>query len=92
MSENYTLPIDSNWTIDDIVTVSAFVDKVLQVYENGVLKVTLLAQYDKFRQVIPSKSEQKQFDRNFEQQTGFSIYRTIKLAQATTKERMQHRR
>ncbi|ACA82915.1 UPF0223 family protein [Leuconostoc citreum] len=89
MSENYTLPIDSNWTIDDIVTVSAFVDKVLQVYENGVLKVTLLAQYDKFRQVIPSKSEQKQFDRNFEQQTGFSIYRTIKLAQATTKDRIK---
>ncbi|MBU7449989.1 UPF0223 family protein [Leuconostoc citreum] len=89
MSEIYTLPIDSNWTIDDIVTVSAFVDKVLQVYENGVLKVTLLAQYDKFRQVIPSKSEQKQFDRNFEQQTGFSIYRTIKLAQATTKDRIK---
>ena len=89
MSENYTLPIDSNWTIDDIVTVSAFVDKVLQVYENGVLKVTLLSQYDKFRQVIPSKSEQKQFDRNFEQQTGFSIYRTIKLAQATTKDRIK---
>ena len=89
MSENYTLPIDSNWTIDDIVTVSVFVDKVLQVYENGVLKVTLLAQYDKFRQVIPSKSEQKQFDRNFEQQTGFSIYRTIKLAQATTKDRIK---
>ncbi|CCF24396.1 MULTISPECIES: UPF0223 family protein [Leuconostoc] len=89
MSENYTLPIDSNWTIDDIVTVSAFVDKVLQVYENGVLKVTLLGQYDKFRQVIPSKSEQKQFDRNFEQQTGFSIYRTIKLAQATTKDRIK---
>ncbi|MBE4726304.1 UPF0223 family protein [Leuconostoc citreum] len=89
MSENYTLPIDSNWTIDDIVTVSAFVDKMLQVYENGVLKVTLLAQYDKFRQVIPSKSEQKQFDRNFEQQTGFSIYRTIKLAQATTKDRIK---
>ncbi|QOY97125.1 UPF0223 family protein [Leuconostoc citreum] len=89
MSENYTLPIDSNWTIDDIVTVSAFVDKVLQVYENGVLKVTLLAQYDKFRQVIPSKSEQKQFDRNFEQQTGFSIYRTIKLAQAPTKDRIK---
>lgn len=89
MSENYTLPIDSNWTIDDIVTVSAFVDKVLQVYENGVLNVTLLAQYDKFRQVIPSKSEQKQFDRNFEQQTGFSIYRTIKLAQATTKDRIK---
>lgn len=89
MSENYTLPIDSNWTIDDIVTVSAFVDKVLQVYENGVLKVTLLAHYDKFRQVIPSKSEQKQFDRNFEQQTGFSIYRTIKLAQATTKDRIK---
>lgn len=89
MSENYTLPIDSNWTIDNIVTVSTFVDKVLQVYENGVLKVTLLAQYDKFRQVIPSKSEQKQFDRNFEQQTGFSIYRTIKLAQATTKDRIK---
>ena len=42
MSENYILPIDGNWTVDDIVKISNLVDSVLDVYETGVLKSKLL--------------------------------------------------
>lgn len=89
MSENYTLPIDGSWTVEDIVAVSHFIDSVLAVYETGVAKATLLARYDAFRDVMPAKSEQKWFDRDFERQTGHSIYQTMKLAQNTTKDRVR---
>jgi len=89
MNENYTLPIDGNWTTEDIVTVSNFVDSVLNVYETGVSKATLMSRYKAFRDVIVSKSEQKQFDKNFERQTGHSIYQTMKLAQQTTKDKVR---
>lgn len=89
MSENYTLPIDSSWTVDEIVAVSNFIDRVLAVYETGVAKAILMAHYAQFRDVMPAKSEQKQFDRDFERQTGHSIYQTMKLAQTTTKDRVR---
>ena len=89
MSENYTLPIDGSWTVDDIVVVSHFIDSVLAVYETGVAKNTLMARYAAFREIMPAKSEQKRFDRDFERQTGYSIYQTMKLAENTTKDRVR---
>ncbi|AEJ30641.1 UPF0223 family protein [Leuconostoc sp. C2] len=89
MSENYTLPIESNWTVEDIVTVSNLIDGVLAVYETGISKRILLERFDQFREVMPAKSEQKQFDRDFEQQTGYSIYKTIQLAQKTIRDKVR---
>lgn len=89
MSENYTLPIESNWTVEDIVTVSNLIDGVLVVYETGISKRILLERFDQFREVMPAKSEQKQFDRDFEQQTGYSIYKTIQLAQKTIRDKVR---
>lgn len=89
MSENYTLPIESSWTVADIVAVSHFIDSVLAVYETGIAKNTLMTRYTQFREVMPAKSEQKQFDRDFERQTGYSIYRTMKLAQETTRDKVR---
>ncbi|MEX0380892.1 UPF0223 family protein [Leuconostoc sp. MS02] len=89
MSENYILPIDGNWTVDDIVKISNLVDSVLEVYEAGVPKSKLLARYNEFRDVLPAKSEQKRFDKDFERQTGRSIYKTLKLAQSTTKDKVR---
>ncbi|GMA68420.1 hypothetical protein GCM10025884_20470 [Leuconostoc gelidum subsp. gelidum] len=59
MSENYILPIDGNWTVEDIVKISNLVDSVLDVYETGVLKSKLLRRYNEFRDVLPAQSEQK---------------------------------
>ena len=89
MSENYTLPIDGNWTTEDIVIVSNFVNAILSVYENGVSRDELLQHYNKYRVVMPAKSEQKRFDKDFERQTGHSIYRVTKLLQTSTEKRVR---
>ncbi|GAP00227.1 UPF0223 family protein [Fructobacillus ficulneus] len=85
MTEQYQLPIDGNWNQDDIIAVSNLVDAVLQVYEGGCDRDFLIGAHQRFCNVIPSKSEQKAFDRDFEQQTGRSIYQTMKLTQGTNK-------
>lgn len=85
MAEQYQLPIDGNWNQDDIIAVSNLIDAVLQVYEGGCDREYLLTTYRRFLTVIPSKSEQKAFDRDFEQQTGRSIYQTMKLTNKPVK-------
>ncbi|MBS9336097.1 UPF0223 family protein [Fructobacillus papyrifericola] len=85
MADNYQLPIDGNWDTKDMIAVSQLVDAVLQVYENGCDKEQLLDAYHDFLQVMPAKSEQKRFDRDFEEQTGRSIYKTIQLAKQSEK-------
>ncbi|MDI6552837.1 UPF0223 family protein [Leuconostoc falkenbergense] len=89
MSENYTLPIDGNWTTEDIVIVSNFVDTILKAYENGVSRDELVQRYKDYRAVMPSKSEQKRFDKDFERQTGHSIYQVTKLLQTSTEKRVR---
>lgn len=79
MADDYQLPIDGNWDVQDMVAVSNLVDAILQVYEGGCDRNLLLENYRQFCEVIPSKSEQKKFDRDFEEQTGRSIYQTMKL-------------
>ena len=79
MADNYQLPIDGNWDVNDMIAVSNLVDAILQVYEGGCDRARLLSAHQQFSQVIPSKAEQKRFDRDFEEQTGRSIYRTMKL-------------
>ncbi|CAH1850327.1 UPF0223 family protein [Convivina intestini] len=85
---NYQLPIDGNWTTADIIAVSTLVDDVLIAHEAGVDCQKILADYQAFCQVIPAKSEQKAFDRDLAQQTGYSIYQTIKQAQQTTRKQL----
>ncbi|MBS9334621.1 UPF0223 family protein [Fructobacillus sp. M1-13] len=85
MADNYQLPIDGNWNTEDMIAVSKLIDAILQVYENGCPKEVLLANYQDFLDVMPAKAEQKRFDRDFEAQTGRSIYQTMKLARESEK-------
>ncbi|CAH1853569.1 hypothetical protein R078138_00989 [Convivina praedatoris] len=86
---NYQLPIDGNWNTADIIAVSTLVDDVLMAYEEGIDCQKLLADYQAFCQVMPAKSEQKTFDRDLAQQTGYSIYQTIKQAQQATRKQLR---
>ena len=52
-------------------------------YEIGVDRQTLLDAYAAFKTVVPSKSEEKQIGREFESTSGYSIYKTVKLARQT---------
>lgn len=58
-------------------------------YEVGIDPQQLLASYQEFCQVIPAKSEQKAFDRDFQKQTGHGIYQTIQAARVCSGKRLK---
>jgi uncharacterized protein YktA (UPF0223 family) len=77
---SYTYPFDSSWSKDEIVQVVQFFTLVERAYETGIERDILLAGYRKFKQVVPSKSEEKRFFAEFEKESGYSGYQVIKMA------------
>ncbi|KRN33619.1 UPF0223 family protein [Weissella halotolerans] len=85
MQQNFNYPLLAGWTTTDIVKVSHLYSQVAQAYEGGVNRETLLAAYQAFKEVVPAKSEEKQLSRQFEQLSGYSIYRAVQLAKQSQK-------
>lgn len=79
---NYSYPIDETWTKTEIIDVVNFFSLVERTYEDGILREDLLLAYERFKQVVPSKSEEKQLDAKFQKDSGYSSYRAIQKAKA----------
>lgn len=79
---NYSYPIDETWTKEEIIDVVNFFSLVERTYEEGILREDLLLAYERFKQIVPSKSEEKQLDAKFEKDSGYSSYRAVKKARA----------
>ncbi|KRL94720.1 UPF0223 family protein [Levilactobacillus hammesii] len=81
-SSNYEYPLQADWSTADIVAVTTLYQRVEDAYElnQGVPAEVLLAAYREFQKVVPQKFEEKQLGREFEQASGYSIYRTVKQA------------
>ncbi|WP_026905978.1 UPF0223 family protein [Paucisalibacillus globulus] len=77
---NYSYPVDSSWTKEEIIDVIQFFSLIERAYEKGIDRNILLAGYRKFKQVVPSKSEEKKYFAEFERDSGYSGYQTIKKA------------
>ncbi|PLR84059.1 hypothetical protein CVD25_12935 [Bacillus canaveralius] len=75
----YQYPIDYNWSTEEIVDVIKFFEKVELAYEKGVDRDELLNAYRRFKEIVPSKAEEKKLCGEFEEMSGYSSYRTIKL-------------
>ncbi len=83
MSYNY--PIDEvYWSKEEIIDVVNFYSLVEQAYESSVKQDELLLAYTRFKQIVPSKSEEKQLCGKFEKESGYSCYRTIKRAKSSS--------
>ncbi|MCZ0703972.1 uncharacterized protein YktA (UPF0223 family) [Natronobacillus azotifigens] len=76
----YSYPIDETWSTQETIKVVEFLALVEKVYQVSVPAQQILSSYQQFKQVVPSMSEEKTIGRDFEASTGFSIYRTVKLA------------
>lgn len=81
---NYEYPFDSDWNIDEIVTVISFYNCVEKAYEEGITKDELMDGYKAFKTVVDSKSMEKQIDKEFKEASGYSIYETLKAAQTSS--------
>lgn len=86
MKENYTYPIDPEWSNDKLLAVMQIFTDVEDAYENKLSVTTFQNDWAKYLQFVPSKMEQKTIDREFKQLTDYSIYRVSQAVnQAKTK-------
>lgn len=83
---NYSYPLDPSWSKQEIIDVVQFFSLVEQAYEKGIARQVLLAAYGKFKQVVPSKSEEKKYFNEFEKDSGYSSYHTVKKARESDAE------
>lgn len=76
----YQYPISLDWDKEEVVDVVNFFQCVEKAYEKGISREDLLAVYRRFKEIVPSKSEEKQICGQFEKTSGYSCYRTVKQA------------
>jgi uncharacterized protein YktA (UPF0223 family) len=76
----YQYPIDYHWTTDEIVDVIKFYEAIEKAYEKGIDRDELMAIYRRFKEIVPSKAEEKTLCGEFEDISSYSAYRTIKKA------------
>ncbi|WAT24045.1 UPF0223 family protein [Aerococcus urinaeequi] len=80
MSNNYQYPIDLDWTSEEMAIVVKMWNGLEQAYESSINREELLSRYKAFKQVVPSKMEEKQLGNSFEKISGYQLYSTIKKA------------
>lgn len=86
----YQYPIDHHWSTDEIVDVIKFYETIEQAYEKGIDRDVLLSVYRRFKEIVPSKSEEKKLCSEFEEISGYSPYRTIqKVKDAASGDRIR---
>ncbi len=79
---DYSYPFSIDWTTEEIVDVVEFFQAIEKVYEKGIKRSELMEKYRKFKQVVPSISEEKTYFRDFEEQSGYASYPAIKQMKA----------
>lgn len=77
---DYQYPISADWKTEEIIDVINFYQSVEKAYEKGINREDLMITYRRFKEIVPSKAEEKQIDREFEEISGYSSYRVIKKA------------
>lgn len=77
---NYSYPIDDSWSKQEIIDVVNFFSIIEKAYEEGSKQEDIMIAYTRFKQIVPSKSEEKKMCNKFEKESGYSCYRTVKKA------------
>ncbi|MBT2654193.1 UPF0223 family protein [Bacillus sp. ISL-18] len=76
----YQYPIDYSWSTEEIVDVIKFFESIERAYEKGIERDEVMMAYRRFKEIVPSKAEEKTLCGEFEEISGYSSYRTIKKA------------
>ncbi|MBD5806007.1 UPF0223 family protein [Lactobacillus sp. 0.1XD8-4] len=88
-SQNYSYPLDPSWTTKEMEQVIAMFRAVEDAYEVGVDRRLVLECYRAFKQVVPSKAEEKQLGREFEKNSGYVLYQVVKEAQESSTKKIK---
>ena len=76
----YSYPILPDWSTEEIIDVVKFFEGVEQAYEKGIKREDMLARYRRFKEIVPSQSEEKSVFREFEEASDYVSYHVVKKA------------
>ncbi|MEK4228585.1 UPF0223 family protein [Solibacillus sp. FSL H8-0538] len=76
----YSYPLSTDWSTQEMVDVVKFFEAVEAAYEKGIKREVVMAAYRSFKEVVPSQSEEKTLCREFEEVSGYVCFRVVKLA------------
>ncbi|UOB21272.1 UPF0223 family protein [Macrococcus armenti] len=77
---NYSYPIDTDWTQEEIIDVVNFLSLIEDAYEHRVNTDDFLTLYRAFKQVAPMKSDENRILKSFEEVSTYSGYQAVKRA------------
>lgn len=83
-SMEYSYPLSTDWTTQEMVDVVQFFEAVEAAYEKGIKREVFMAKYRRFKEVVPSQAEEKTIFRQFEQASGYVSYKAVKMAKEST--------
>lgn len=78
--KDYAYPIEETWTREEIIDVIHFYEMIEKAYETSVKAGDVLQAYNRFKQIVPSKSEEKTYFRQFEKHAGYPCYKVVQEA------------
>lgn len=78
--QDYSYPIVEDWSTKEIIDIVHFFECIEYAYEKGIERDKVIDVYRRFKEIVPSKSEEKKLFAEFEQKSGYSPYRTVKQA------------
>ncbi|WP_087503610.1 UPF0223 family protein [Staphylococcus haemolyticus] len=73
----YQYPLDLDWSNEEMVDVIAFFNKIENYYENSVNGQDLTNHYKRFKEIVPSKAEEKQLFKEFEEKSNYNSYKVV---------------
>lgn len=76
----YSYPISNDWSVEEIIAVIEFFEGIEVAYEKGIGRDEMLAKYRRFKEIVPSKAEEKTLFKEFQEVSGYESYPVVKLA------------
>ncbi|KOS62426.1 UPF0223 family protein [Lysinibacillus agricola] len=80
----YSYPFSTDWSTEEIIDVVQFFEGIEKAYEKGIKREVMMAKYRRFKEIVPSQSEEKTIFREFEEASGFVSYPVVKQAKEAT--------
>ncbi len=85
----YEYPLFEDWSTQEKIDAVSFYALIEDANESSVDSQTLLNAYRIFKQIVPTKDDEKKIDQAFFELSGYSIYKTIKEAKTNAIVRMK---
>jgi uncharacterized protein YktA (UPF0223 family) len=87
--QEYQYPLDLDWSTSEMVKVVAMWDALEKSYEQGLENDLFLEKYHDFKEVVRSIGEEKRLGKEFEQVSGYSLYRAVQAAKKNNGKRLK---